>query len=286
MPRFAANLSFLYPELPFPARFEAAAKDGFEAVEFLFPYAYRADELAACLRACGLTLALFNAPPGGFDDPVAIDAAWMAGDRGTAALPGRQLEFQAGVQLALRYAEALGCSQLHLLAGRVPEGLTGEYRHTYLANLRWAARLAADQGVSVLIEPINTRDMPAYALNTQMDAHAVLDEVDEPNLKVQMDLYHMQITEGDLSTKLRRYLPTGRVGHMQVAGVPDRHEPDVGELNHAHLFRLIDQLGYTGWVGCEYRPARGAVPGGTSAGLQWLQSLGNHLHGPTSSVDG
>jgi hydroxypyruvate isomerase len=273
MPRFAANLSFLYPELPFLSRFEAAAADGFQAVEFLFPYAHPIAEVAARLNACGLTLALFNAPPGGFADPSAIDAAWAAGDRGTAAVPGRELEFRAGVQLALTYAQALNCSQVHLLAGLVPQGLTGAHRRAYVGNLRWAAQVAAQQGVSVLIEPINTRDMPGYALNTQADARAVLAEVDETNLKVQMDLYHAQIMEGDLSTKLLQYLPTGRVGHIQVAGVPTRHEPDVGELNYAHLFALMDQLGYAGWVGCEYRPLRGAVPGGTSAGLHWRSAL-------------
>jgi hydroxypyruvate isomerase len=153
----------------------------------------------------------------------------------------------------------------------VPAGSAREaLAPTYIANLRWAARRAAGQGVDVLIEPINTRDIPGFYLNRQDQAHAVLDEVNEPNLKVQMDLYHCQIVEGDVSMKLRQYLPGGRVGHIQIASVPQRHEPDLGELNYAYLFSVLDELGYSGWVGCEYRPARGAVSGGTSAGLGWM----------------
>ena len=262
MPHFAANLSLLYPELDFPDRFEAAARDGFKAVEYLFPYAWPQEALAARLKAHGLQQVLFNAPPGD----------WEGGERGLACLPGREAEFQAGIRQALDYATALGCPRLHVMAGLVPQGLDREaVQPTYLANLRWAAQAAAQQGVEVLIEPINPRDMPGFFLTRQDQAHALVAEVGAPNLKVQMDLYHCQIVEGDLAMKLRHYLPTGKVGHIQIAGVPERHEPDVGELNYPYLFALLDELGYTGWVGCEYRPQRGAQAGGTSAGLDWLK---------------
>jgi len=262
MPQFAANLSLLYPELDFLDRFEAAARDGFTAVEFLFPYAYPAAELAARLRAHGLQQVLFNASPG----------HWDAGERGLAALPGREAEFQASIQQALAYAAALNCPRLHVMAGIMPTGQEREaLAPTYHHNLRWAAELAAQQGVEVLIEPLNTRDTPRYFLNRQDHAHEILDAVNAPNLKVQMDLYHCQIVEGDVAMKLRKYLPTGRVSHIQIAGVPERQEPDIGELNYTYLLKLLDALGYAGWVGCEYRPSRGAQPGATSAGLGWLQ---------------
>ena len=267
MPRFAPNLSMLYNELPFLDRFEAAARDGFQGVEYLFPYDFPAAELAARLKAHGLQQVLFNAPPGD----------WAAGERGVACLPGREAEFRAGIAQALDYATALDCPRLHVMAGLVPADLPRETaRATYVENLRWAAAEAAKAGRDLLIEPINTRDMPGFFLNRQDEAHAIAETVGAPNLKVQMDLYHCQIVEGDLAMKLRQYLPTGRVGHIQVAGVPERHEPDVGELNHAYLFGVIDELaaacGWQGWVGCEYRPARGAVPGGTSEGLGWLRA--------------
>jgi 2-dehydrotetronate isomerase len=266
MPRFAANLSMLYPELPFLDRFEAAARDGFEGVEYLFPYEHTAEELAARLRAHGLQQVLFNAPPGDF----------AAGERGLACLPGRQDEFRSGLLQALQYAKALDCPRVHVMAGLVPQGATKEeLRATYVDNLRWAARQAQPQGVQLLIEPINTRDIPGFFLNRQDEAHALLAEIGEPQVKVQMDLYHCQIVEGDLAMKIRQYLPTGRVGHFQIAGVPQRNEPDTGELDYPFLFRVIDEVaaasGWDGWIGCEYRPARGAVPGGTSEGLAWLR---------------
>lgn len=266
MPRFAANLSMLYPELDFLDRFEAAAADGFAAVEFLFPYAYAPQELAARLRTHGLQQALFNAWPGD----------WDAGERGLACLPGREQDFLRGIERALPYAEALQCARVHAVAGLVPDGRSTEaLRATYVGNLRTAARLAARHGIDLTIEPINTRDMPGFFLNRQADAHALIDEIGEPNVKVQFDLYHCQVVEGDVATKIREYLPTGRVGHFQVAGVPQRHEPDVGELNGDYLFDVIDEVsaacGWQGWVGCEYRPARGAVPGGTHDGLGWLR---------------
>ncbi len=275
MPRFAANLTMMYPELPFLDRFEAAANDGFPAVEYLFPYAWAPEELTARLRGNGLQQVLFNAPPGG-TDAAAIDHAWRAGDRGTACIPGREAEFAAGVTLALRYAKALGCPRIHLMAGLLPDGVARSVaRQTIVANLRQAAAEAARHGMDVLIEPINTRDIPGFFLNRQDDAHAIITEVDAPNLKVQMDLYHCQIVEGDVAMKIRQYLPTGRVGHFQIAGVPERHEPDIGELHHPYLFNVIDEVsaacGWDGWIGCEYKPLRGGHPGGTSAGLDWLR---------------
>ena len=271
MPRFAANLSLMYPELPFLERFQAAAKDGFRAVEFLFPYGNGTQELAARLQGNGLRQVLFNGPPGSvaqalrgeFQDPLA---------RGSAGLPGREQDFRAGVMLALEYAAALECPRIHLMAGLIPPGGAREtLLPTYVANLHWAAGQAAQVGVEVLIEPINTRDNPGYLLNRQDEAHAIVDEVGAANLKVQMDLYHCQIVEGDVAMKLRQYLPTGKVGHLQIAGVPARHEPDIGELHYPYLFSVIDELGYPGWLGCEYRPKQGGKPGGTSKGLGWLR---------------
>ncbi len=259
MPRFAANLSMLYGEQPFLARFAAAASDGFEAVECLFPYEHAASDIAAALTRHGLELALFNLPPGDF----------AAGERGLAALPGREHDFAAALERALPYALATGCRRLHAMAGIVRPGADpAAMRATYVANLRRAAARLAPHGITLLIEPINTRDMPGYFLNVQAEAHAVVAEVGAPNVQVQMDLYHCQIMEGDLATALRRYVgaPASRVGHIQIAGVPDRHEPDDGELNYPYLFALLDGLGYAGFVGCEYRPRAG-----TSEGLGWLR---------------
>ncbi|MBU3739597.1 MAG: hydroxypyruvate isomerase family protein [Rhodoferax sp.] len=261
MPRFAANLSFLYPELPLLERFGAAAEDGFRGVEFLFPYDHAPQVLAARLRAAGLQQVLFNAPPGD----------WAAGDRGLAALPDRQAEFRQAMERALQYAQVLQCPRIHVMSGRVRPGDEPQVLWRMLVdNLRWAAGQAQARGVGLLVEPINSRDMPGYLLNRQDQAHALVMEVDAPNLQVQMDLYHCQIMEGDLSVRLRQFLPSGRVGHIQVASVPDRHEPDGGELNHPFLFGLLDELGYAGWVGCEYRPRRPG-PGGTRSGLGWMR---------------
>ncbi len=266
MPRFAANLSLLYPEHAFVDRFAAAARDGFEAVEYLFPYAHEPALLAARLAEHGLQQVLFNAPPGD----------WEAGERGLACLPGREDEFKRSLDEALRYAEALRCSRIHVMAGLAPQDADrAALQACYEANLAWAAAHTQGSGVRLLIEPINTRDMPGYLLNRQDEAHRIVQAIGAPHLQVQMDLYHCQIVEGDVAMKLRHYLPTGRVGHLQIAGVPERHEPDVGELNHAYLFDVIDEVsaacGWQGWVGCEYRPALGAQPGGTSQGLGWMQ---------------
>ena len=281
MPKFAANLSMMYPELPFLARFEAAAQDGFTAVEYLFPYAFSSAELAARLQANGLQQVLFNAPPGG-TDAASIAHAWdTAGERGTACIAGREAEFQAGVLLALSYAQALDCPRIHVMTGLIAQGLQREdVQATCITNLRWAAAQAAAQGRDVLIEPINTRDIPRFFLNRQDHAHEIIAEVGAANLKVQMDLYHCQIVEGDVATKIRKYLPLGGVGHFQIAGVPERHEPDIGELDYTYLFGVIDevsaQCGWDGWVGCEYRPEKGGQPGGTSAGLGWLRRAGQN----------
>ncbi|WP_041656792.1 2-oxo-tetronate isomerase [Azoarcus sp. KH32C] len=257
MPKFAANLTMMFNEVPFPERFAAAARAGFEAVEFLFPYEHRPAEVARWLKENGLFNALFNMPPGD----------WNAGERGLASLPGREEKFRAGVATALEYARALGTPGLHAMAGLVPDRADrAAHRAVYVENLRYAAKVLAPHGITLLIEPINPRDMPGYFLTTQAEAHAIREEVGEPNLKVQMDLYHVQIVEGDIATKLRKYVE--QVGHIQIAGVPSRNEPDDGEVNYRYLFRLLDELGYMGWVGCEYRPR-----GRTEDGLGWLKTL-------------
>jgi 2-dehydrotetronate isomerase len=276
MPKFAANLSMMYVELPFLNRFEAAAKDGFKAVEYLFPYAFEAKELASRLKNNGLQQVLFNLPPGGVD-AASIDAAWNGGTRGIACIAGREAEFAAGADLALRYAEALDCPRLHMMAGLLPVNAlsTAENksntRQTYVENASLAAKLVAAQGINLLLEPINTRDIPGFFLNRQDEAHALVAEIGQSNVKVQMDLYHCQIVEGDVAMKIRQYLTTGNVGHFQIAGVPERQEPDIGEMNYPYLFDVIDSLGYDGWIGCEYKPKLGGQPNGTSSGLGWLK---------------
>ncbi len=254
MPRFAANLTMMFNEVPFLDRFAAAARAGFDAVEFLFPYEVPEEEVAGVLHTARVQNVLFNLPPGD----------WGKGERGIAALPGREAEFRASVATALRYARALGTPTLHAMCGLVPEGADrAAARRTYVENLRFAARELAAEGLTLVVEPINGRDIPGYFLQTQADAHLIREEVGAPNLLVQMDLYHAQIVEGDLSTKLRRWIR--HVGHVQIASVPDRHEPDHGELSYPHLFALLDELGYPGWIGCEYRPEHGTV-----AGLSWF----------------
>lgn len=274
MPRFAANLSMMYPELPFLDRFEAAAGDGFGAVEYLFPYEVPAQELRARLHSLGLQQVLFNTPPGGMDAKRCMEA-WAHGARGTASVPGREAEFRAGVEAALRYADALSCPRIHCMIGLRDANTTAEKADATLqSNLRWAADLARTAGVDLLLEPINTRSVPGFHLNRQDHAHRIVEALGQDCVKVQMDLFHCQITEGDLSHKLQHYLPTGRVAHIQIADVPDRHEPGTGEIAWTHLFALIDTIaassGWDGWIGCEYIPAD-AQPGGTRRGLaSWL----------------
>ncbi|MFO1126830.1 MAG: 2-oxo-tetronate isomerase [Rhodospirillales bacterium] len=254
MLRFAANLSLMYGEHEFLDRFAAAAADGFKGVEFLFPYEHPAEEIRRRLDDRGLTQALFNAPPGN----------WAAGERGTASLPGREEEFRRSIATALDYVQVIGNQTLHVMAGLSVAGVErARQRAVYLNNLAYAADQAAGLGVTVVIEPINTRDIPGFFLNRQDEAQAICAELGKPNLKVQFDLYHCQIVEGDLAVRLRRDMPT--VGHIQIAGVPERHEPDTGEVNYTYLLGLIEELGYSGWIGCEYRPA-----GATSAGLGWF----------------
>ena len=261
MPRLAANLSYLFTERPFLDRFEAAARCGFRAIEHQFPYTEAPESaIRERLRAHDLRAVLFNLPPG------------EEGERGLGGLPGREAEFREALELALRYCRATGCPRLHAMWG-VPDERTSleESRATFVANLREAAPRAAELGVTLLVEPLNPRDNPGYPLNRQSDAHALAAEVGAANVKVQFDLYHCQIVEGDVGAKLQHWVGgrDSNVGHIQIAGPPHRLEPDAGELNYAWLLPLIDELGYTGWVGCEYRPAAG-----TEAGLGWARRWG------------
>ncbi|PZW48696.1 hydroxypyruvate isomerase [Humitalea rosea] len=254
MPRFAANLSMMFTELPFLDRFAAAGAQGFKAVEFLFPYDFPAAEIARRLADNGLSQVLFNAPPGD----------WANGERGTACIPGRREEFRESVKKALEYATALSCPRLHLMAGLAPAGVAHDtLTGTYVANLDWAADLCAAAGVKPVIEPINHRDIPGLFLNTMDQGAAVIAAVGPERLGLQFDLYHCQVTEGDIVKRVEKHLPI--IAHMQVADVPARNEPGTGEVNWGFVFRRIDELGFRGWIGCEYRPA-----GETVAGLGWF----------------
>ena len=254
MPRFAANLSMMFQEIPFLDRFAAARAAGFAAVEFLFPYEFAAKEIAARLRDNGLQQVLFNAPPGD----------WANGERGMACHPGREQEFRDGIMRALDYAGELGCPRLHVMAGMVPAGVAqGTLTALYSINLAWAAERAIAQGVKCVIEPINQRDMPGYALTGIANGIAVIEAVGPERLGLQFDLYHTQITEGDLVPRARAALPY--IAHIQVADTPGRHEPGTGEVNWPFVFAALDEMGYRGWIGCEYRPK-----GETLAGLDWF----------------
>jgi 2-dehydrotetronate isomerase len=254
VPRFAANLSFLFTELPFLDRFEAAAKAGFKAVESTNVYEAAAGDVAARLKASGLTLALFNTPGGNA----------QAGERGLGALPGREQDFQAAFETTLRYADATGGRKVHVLAGLVHQGAR---RDTFIGNLRKAAKQAARTGIELLLEPINRRDIPGYLINKTSEARSIIHEVGEPNVGLQLDLYHRQIEEGDVAMAIKEFGPLAR--HYQIASPPDRGEPDDGELNYPYLFKAIDDSGFDGWVGCEYRPRRGTVEG-----LKWAAACG------------
>jgi hydroxypyruvate isomerase len=256
MPQFAANLTMMFNEVPFLDRFKAASEAGFTAVEFLFPYEHSPEEVAAKAKAASIQIVLFNMPAGN----------WAAGERGIAGLPGREVEFRESVDKALVYAEHLNVPRLHAMAGVAPGGADpAACRATLIANLKYAAEKLAKRNITLLLEAINTRDIPGFVVSTQKDSHAVCEAVGAPNLKMQMDLYHMQIMEGDLATSLKRY--ASECGHIQIAGCPERNEPDTGEIRYEYLFRLLDQIGYAGWLGCEYRPA-----GKTTDGLRWLSA--------------
>mgnify|MGYP001556585989 CR=1 FL=1 len=259
MTKFAANLSFMFTEVDFLDRFEAAANAGFKAVEYLFPYDYAPEELASRLKANGLTQALFNLPPGD----------WEKGERGMAALPGRQADFEAAARKAVDYAAALDCRLLHAMPGLRQHGANwGDY----IANLKVATGIAAEKGVTIILEPINEIDIPGFFLNTTAMARAAIFEVGADNIGLQFDLYHRQIQEGDVARAIAEYAPLTR--HYQLASPPDRGEPDDGEMNYAYLFKQIDATGFDGWIGCEYKP-RGA----TTAGLGWPAACGVTLGG-------
>ena len=254
MPKFAANLSTLFPELEFLDRFEAAARAGFSAVEIQFPYDHSAAAIRGYLEANGLRLVMFNLPAGD----------WGRGDRGLGCLVDRESEFRDGVERALDYARALDCRQLNCLSGVAPAG--GDLDRildTFVGNLRHAAARLAEWGMTLTIEPVNTRDVPGMFLAYSAQAKKLIEAVAAPNLKIQFDLYHAQVMEGDLAHRLTRLLPL--IGHLQIADNPGRHEPGTGEVNFPFLFDHIDRLGYAGWIGCEYRPL-----GDTHKGLGWL----------------
>ena len=247
----------MFNEVPFPERFVAAAKAGFKGVEFLFPYDYPVADVTRWLQENHLKSVLFNMPPGDF----------AGGERGIASLPGREVEFRSSVDKALEYALSMGTPTIHAMAGLLPVDADRRmHRATYVANLRYAAKRLEKHALTLVIEPINVRDTPGYFLNTQSEAHAICNEIGEPNLKVQMDFYHCQIVEGDLTMNFRNNF--SGIGHIQIASIPSRNEPDQGELNYGYIFRLLDEMGYAGWVGCEYRPR-----GNTEEGLIWLKEM-------------
>lgn len=257
MPRFAANLSYLFTEVPFERRFAAAAEAGFKAVEFHFPYAFGREELARAAQAAGVEVVLFNLPAGD----------WNAGERGIACHPGRTDEFRRGVAHAIEYAKTLGCPRLNCLAGLLPPGVDAPAaRATLVANLRFAAAALADAGLALLVEPLNTRDVPGFFVGTTRQAIDIIDAAGAPNLRLQYDVYHAQIMEGDLARTIEAQLP--RIGHLQIADNPGRHEPGTGEINFPFLFSHLDRVGYEGWVGCEYSPTAETV-----ASLGWLSSM-------------
>ena len=257
MPRFAANLSMLFTEQDFLARFKAAADAGFEGVEYLFPYEFSSADIKAHLDANGLTQVLFNLPAGD----------WAKGERGLARHPDRVEEFRAGVKLAIAYAQVLGNTQVNCLAGIRPQGVDDEtVEKTFVANLKYAAEKLQAAGIKLVMEMINTRDIPGFYLNTTKQALEIQAEVGSTNLFLQYDIYHMQIMEGDLARTMEGNLP--QINHIQLADNPGRHEPGTGEINYRFLFTHLDRIGYRGWIGCEYKPKTT-----TTAGLGWLAAV-------------
>jgi hydroxypyruvate isomerase len=257
MPKFSANLSMLFTELPFLDRFEAAARADFEAVEFLFPYAFDAKDIRERLDDNGLQLVLHNLPAGN----------WDAGERGIACDPARTEEFSAGIAKAIAYAQALGVPRLNCLAGKAPAGVAPEaLRDTFVSNLSRAATAFKAAGLNLLIEPINNFDIPGFYLNRTEQALSILDAVGADNAFVQYDIYHAQRMEGELAATVQKHLH--RIGHIQLADNPGRNEPGTGEINYPFLFAHLDRIGYTGWIGCEYKPATT-----TEAGLGWHQRI-------------
>ncbi|GAC1542868.1 MAG: hydroxypyruvate isomerase [Vulcanimicrobiaceae bacterium] len=262
MPKFAANLSMLFTEQDFLARFSAAARAGFRGVEYLFPYDFPAEDVARALRDAGLEQVLFNLPAGD----------WAAGERGIACLPDRVDDFKAGVPRAIAYAKALGCPRVNCLAGKVPAGVSREDAHrTFVTNLRYAAAELERAGIALVAEAINTYDIPGFFLARSDQAFAVIDEVGSKNLTLQYDIYHMQRMEGELAATMRKHL--AQIGHVQLADNPGRHEPGTGEINFPFLFQVLDEIGYAGWVGCEYVPGNG-----TAAGLGWANAYLKPAH--------
>ena len=255
MVRFAANLTMLFNEVDFLERFERAARAGFRAVEYLFPYVWKKEELAERLKTFGLRQALHNLPAGN----------WEGGERGIACLPGREAEFRGGVARAIEYAKALNCPQVNCLAGKTPDGVAPEeVRRTLVGNLRFAAKALETEGIRLLIEPLNDQDMPGFYLTRTRDALRIMEEVGHPNLWLQYDVYHMQIMEGNLMRTIEGNLT--RIAHIQIADNPGRHEPGTGEISYPNLFRFLEEKGYMGWIGCEYKPL-----GKTEEGLGWLK---------------
>ncbi|MDH5188750.1 MAG: TIM barrel protein [Rhodospirillaceae bacterium] len=253
MPHFAANISFLFTELPFEARFAAAARAGFKGVEFLFPYEYKAENLRQLADDAGVKIVLFNAPPGN----------WGAGDRGVGAIPGRESEFNEGVEKAALYARILGCPRVHILAGIAPDNEKDLYKDTFLQNIKTAGSYFSLHGLEALIEPINPIDMPGYLINLPEDAADIIQASELKNVCMQYDLYHASMQELDLIYSVARYMPMIR--HFQVAGAPGRNEPNYGDTDFSEVFKLIDQTGFDGWVGCEYHPKEN-----TLSGLGWM----------------
>lgn len=257
MPKFAANLTMLFNEVPFLERFERAHHAGFQAVEFLFPYAYSATEIRQLLDQYKLNLVLHNLPAGN----------WDSGERGIACLPDRKQEFRESVSMAIEYAKALKVKQLNCLAGKAPVDANHKELHqTFVENLTYAAAEFENANLNLLIEPINTFDIPGFFLNTTKQANEILAEVGAKNLYIQYDIYHAQRMEGELAATIEKYF--AKIAHIQIADNPGRNEPGTGEINYSFLFKLLDRLGYEGWIGCEYKPANA-----TEAGLGWIDQI-------------